>query len=293
MNWGSRMKDLRDRLADDPDGVRAEIARQLELDGQGRPKPTDRVRLHALLVAAYRDLGDQTASLRALSDGLRIGGSPVARAELMVVGASIHLVRQDAAAATELISAALGLVDHELSCAPRRSYSARQRRQWLVDVKASCLILRSEVALLLEENQAPAALASVLEALALTSDRSDLRVRMSAVSCLSAVLLQFGTLSDVLRVLRLVDDADRALARRRVRRSQLFRVLLRWARALALARLGSVDRAENIMLDVIEHLRQKGHAETLRHAVDALGWIVEERAARPARAAYLRRKYAP
>lgn len=291
MSWGSRLKDLRSRLTDDPDVVRAEIVRHLGQDGEGWPRPTDRVRLHSLLVASYRDAGDVTASLQALDAGLRIGGSSVAQAELLVVGAGLHVLRRDAAAALELISGALGLVEKELSRPQGRSYSAVKRRQWLVDIEASCWIVRSEVALGLEE-KAPKALASVLEAMALTSERSDLRVRMSAVSQLSAVLLRFGSLSDVQRALWLVNEADRELARRRFRRSHLHRVLLRWARAVALARLGSVDRAENIMVDVIEHLRQKGQAERVQHAVDALAWIVGERAGRPDRATYLRRKYA-
>ena len=220
-----------------------------------------------------------------------MGGSRGARAELLAQGASLHLGAGDATAARETLVRALDLVEGELGRPPGSSYSARKRRQWLTDLKSYCLTLRSEVATGLEDDHV-SAMADVLQALSLTSERSTLRVRMAAVSCLAAVLLHFGSLKEVVRALRLIDDADRSLARRRVRRSHLHRVLLRWARALAMARLGSVDRAENIMIDVIEHLQRKGQTERLKHAVDALAWIVGERAARPARALYLRRKYA-
>jgi len=294
MDWGSRLKAWRDRLTEDPAGVRTEIARALEQDDE-RPGPTDHVRLYTLLVSANRDLGDSAAGLQALESGQSLHGSAAARADLLAAGASLNAVaRRDADAARELIQQALRLVEGELSRPPSRSYSARKRRQGLVDTKATCLIIRSDVALWLEERQTPAAaMADVLEALELTAGGAEVRVRMAAISRLAGVLLHFGSLNGVTRALELVDQADRTLARRRVRRSHLHRILLRWVRALALARLGSVDRAENIMADVIEHLRRKGQVERLKHAVDALAWIVGERAGRPARAEYLRRKLAP
>lgn len=228
MDWASRLEAWRGRLAENPAGVRLEVERALERGGTNRQPPSETVRLHGVLVAACRDLGDLPASLEALVAGLQLGGSPVARVELLVIGASLHLARRDTDAAKELIREALAVVGAELGRAPRSSYSARKRRQWLVDLKASALMMRSEVALWLEK-QAPVAFSDALEAMSLVSERSDLRVRIAAISRLSVVLLHFGTLSEVVRVLELVDQADRILARRRVRRSHLLRVLVRWA----------------------------------------------------------------
>jgi hypothetical protein len=249
-----------------------------------------RVRLYGLLVAACRNLGATDEGLHALNLGLKLGGSSVARAELLTQGATLHLGSGDAVAARQAVARALELVEKELDRPSGSSYSARRRRLWLSDLKAYCVTLRSEIAMY--EHDYVNGMADALRSLTLTSERSALRVRLAAVSCLAAVLLRFGSLNEVIRALTLVDEAEQALARRRVRRSHLHRVVLRWARALALARLGSVDRAENIMVDVIEHLRQKGHVDRLKHAVDALAWIVGERGGRPARADYLQRKYA-
>lgn len=114
---------------------------------------------------------------------------------------------------------------------------------------------------------------------------------MAAITVLSILLMRFGTFRDVTRALLLLDQADKKLARRRFRRSHGHRVRIRWSKALALARLGMVDRAEQIMTEVIEKLLAAGSRRAAGDAVEALTWIVEERAGQVGRAEYLKRRY--
>jgi hypothetical protein len=169
--------------------------------------------------------------------------------------------------------------------------STQKRRQKLLSSKAAYLVIRAQIALFLKVGSAAQAMGDVLEALALTTHRSDLRVRMAAITVLSTLLIRFGTLDNVTRALQLLDQADKELARRRFRRSHSHRVLIRWGKALALARLGMVDRAEQIMAEVIEKLIAAGARQDAENAVEALAWIVEERAGKQGRANYLRGRY--
>lgn len=168
---------------------------------------------------------------------------------------------------------------------------AESRRQWLISARARNLILRGEIKLRFGLGSLKSAMADSLEALALTPHKSALRVRMSAITLLSCLMTRFGTLQDVIESLRLLDEADKELARRRFVRAHNYRVRIRWCKALALARLGMIDRGEQIMVEVIETLDKSGSRQLAEEAVEALAWIVEERAGQLGRAEYLKRRY--
>lgn len=284
-----RLEGLRVRLADDPAGVKAEILTELSLNREAVTQPSVRIRFYGLLIACCRNLGDFAGGLQALEVAKKIGGSPAAQAELLTQAASLHIERRDADAALQAIEISLELLHSELTRMTDVHTDARGRR--LLNTKAWALVVRGEITLHMKAGSLRKAMSDALEAISLASHKSALRIRMAAVTLLSGLLARFGTFADVTEALRLLDQADKELARRRIRRSHNYRVRIRWGKALALARLGMVDRAEQIMTEVIDKLIQAGARQVAKDAVEALTWIVEERAGKVGRAEYLRRRY--
>jgi tetratricopeptide (TPR) repeat protein len=291
MRNDKRLESLRARSADDPAGVKAEILNELAVNRKAVTEPSRRVRFYGLLVACCRHLCDFAGGLQVLGIAKTIGGSPAARAELLAQGASLHIERRDGDSACDAIEASLELVRGELAKSEGTSPDALKLRQQLLVSKAAYLVIRAEIATHLKVGSPSEAMADALEALGLASHKSALRVQMAATTLLTTLLTRFGTLRDVTQALALLDQADKELARRRVRRSHGHRVRIRWGKALALARLGMIDRAEHIMAEVIEKLIAAGARQDAENAVEALAWIVEERAGKQGRADYLRRRY--
>lgn len=284
-----RLEGLRDRLADDPAEVKAEILNELSLNREVVARPSVRIRFYGLLIACCRSLGEFADGLQALEVAKKIDGSPAAHAELLAQAASLHIQRRDAEAALQSIEASLELIRGELVA--MKGLDTGTRNQRLLITKAGGLVVRGEIRLLLKTGPVKEAMADALEAISLTSHKSAVRVRIAAINLLSSLLTRFGTLADVSEALRLLDQADKELARRRIPRSHNYRIRIRWGKALALARLGMVDRAEQIMTEVIEKLIQAGARQVVEDAVEALAWIVDERAGQAGRAEYLKRRY--
>ena len=286
-----RLESLRDRLAADPAGVKADVLNELAVNRKVVTEPSLRARFYGVLVACCSHQRDFAGGLQVLEIAKKIGGSPAARAELLAQGASLHIGRRDAESALGLIETSLELLRGELAKPDGVRTGAQERRRQLLVSRAAYLVIRAEITMHLKVGSLRQAMADALEALSLTSHKSALRVRMAATTLLSNLLTRYGTLSDVTQALRLLDKADKELARRRIRRSHGHRVRIRWGKALALARLGMVDRAEQIMTEVIEKLLAAGSRRVAGDAVEALAWIVEERAGQVGRAEYLKRRY--
>lgn len=290
-SWDRRIESFRDRLANDLPGTRHVIERELTENSEVMQSPTLQVRLLSLLVACCRDLGKIDEGLAILERARSLGGSPVARAELATHAALLHLVRGHGAAAGEAVHEALELVDAELAKPVGTSAFSRRRRQWFTNHKAACLVIRGEIAFRLGERPLKDAMADALSALALATHRTAYRARIGAVTLLTYLLTRFGTLDDVSQALQLLDAADRDLARRRVTRKHDHRVRLRWGKALALARLGMVDRAEEILREVIRALIAADAVTAAREAVESMAWLIRERAGKPERAVTVRQRW--
>jgi hypothetical protein len=135
-------------------------------------------------------------------------------------------------------------------------------------------------------------LPEVLEAIRFADARYATIIYVSAVSARSFLLTQgVGTAADDMRaVLGLVDEAHQLLRRRRVPSRHPHMLKLRGIRALALARLGSVELAERMLGQVVDGLREQGRERDAKLAAEQLLWIVEDRCGQVGRGRLMRRK---
>ncbi len=276
-------------LADDPAAAADAIAGLLEETSS----PSIRVRAFALLIGAHRRLGDLDAALSALQAGrdqpLRGRRSRFAQAELEWHAAELHLYRSDSVAGRRAADRALALF-RPLAIAPEgQSKGARRKHRVICGMYAAALVTSAHLAYLLEEDL-HRALADALAALRMADPRYAARVHISAVSAVGLLTTRVGTVKDVLDVLELAGAAARLLSRRRVAKRHPHQVKLRGIRALAIARLGSLDQAERMLFDVIRELRELGLDDAADRAGLDLLWVVGERAGKIERARYLRRE---
>ena len=102
------------------------------------------------MIACCRNLGRMDEGLELLELGLRLGGAPDARAELLAQGASLQIQRGDGHAARACIDSALGLLEQELAKPAGLHARSRKRRRDLIRIQAGSLALRGDITLHLE-----------------------------------------------------------------------------------------------------------------------------------------------
>jgi hypothetical protein len=296
---------LRDSLATDPAGVRQQICGILEDDrsSEDRPaarlRPSDRLRLLGLLVAAGRKLGEFSWVEAAAAEGSRITtSSPVAQADFLLQMGAFRMDQRRGSEALQLVNRAEQLMVRELRKEPPAAKESRRRRRWMQATKAASHVLRGQVFWHLSLGSIEAAFQNALEALQLTSDlvraSSHMRrVNLAAIVLLSALLVRFGPTNMVRKAMELLNRAERALIYRcRVPADHVHRIKLKWGKALACARLGSFEKAEKMLVDVVERLIVGGYREDARKALDALVWVLRQ-TQYPLRAGYMVKKYGP
>ncbi len=117
------------------------------------------------------------------------------------------------------------------------------------------------------------------------------RVHLAGVTLLCALLVQYGTSAIVRQAAQLLDHAERVLIYRcRVPPDHVHRIKIKWGRALTLARLGSLSRAETLLKRVVEQLLARGWNHDASQALDALVWVIEQ-TKMPGRASFYVWKY--
>ena len=301
MGWAPinrRIEELRDGLAADPAAVRRDVA---ELLAEARPdrrlNPSGRLRLVGLAVAAGRKLGDlEAADLTAAKGSIIATRSPVANADFLLHLGALRLAQHQARDALRAVNQAELLMIRELAKPEPSAKDSKRRRRWMQSAVGVAYVLRGEVFLHLSEGSIGGAFSDAFEALRLTSDLVKAspytrRVHLAAVTLLCALLVQFGTPAIVNRAVQLLDHAERILIYRcRVPPDHVHRIKIKWGRALTLARLGSLPRAETLLKEVIERLIARGWNHDASQALDALVWVIEQ-TKMPGRAGFYVWKY--
>ncbi|MCP3956678.1 MAG: hypothetical protein GY719_02380 [bacterium] len=289
-------------MASSPVAVRLEVLQLLDEGGpEDRPvdrlRPSHRLRLLGLLVAAGRKLGELDRAEAAAAEGSRVvTSSTVANAEFLLQLGALRIVQNRPEDALYVVNGARLLTARELEKPEPSAKESRRRRRWIQATNAAAHVIRGEVFLNLSEGSMEGAFADALKALRQTANlvkasSHSRRVHLSAVTLLCALLVRFGTTAIVDESIQLLDEAERLLIYRcRLPPGHLHRIKIKWGRALAVARLGSLRKAEVLLLDVIDRLIAGGWKDDAKRALDALVWVVE-RTNMPARAGYYLLKY--
>ena len=298
MGWSPierRIEGFRDRLAGDPAGVREEVRDFLQQET--RLRPSDCMRLWGLVISAGKKLDEFEAADEAALAGLAIGStSAVANADFLLQLGILRMVEHRPEEALGAVNRAREMMAAELAKRTPSTKEGQRRRRWIQATKAAAYVVRGEIYLHLSEGSAEKAFADALEALRLTASlvrasSHTRRVHLSAVTLLCALLVRFGSAEMVEKVLCVVDHAEEILIYRcRIPPDHVHRIKLRWCRALAIARKGSLARAERLLLEVIDRLIAGGLKDDAKRAVDALVWVIEQTRT-PGRAGYYVLKY--
>lgn len=291
MGWtplDTAIERTRDKVTEDPAGAQRVIGDLLE----ETRNPSGRVRLWGLMILACRRVGDLRTALKAYQSGSKVRrASTFARAELEVHAALMYTVRGDLDSACTTVAKAICLI-RPLAENPRgESKGARRLARRDRALYATALIIRAEIARNLEGDPVSLrrALADALEALRWVDPRHESRVHLSGVTAVSVLVTKVGTRKDITDVLQLAIEGERLLRRRRIPARHPHRLKLKAIRALALARLGSVEQAERILAGVVSDLRELGLDDDADRAAVELLWVVGDRAGQVGRARYLRR----
>jgi hypothetical protein len=155
---------------------------------------------------------------------------------------------------------------------------------------AASLTMRAQVRFNLSNR---AALYDAFEALNWADPRYVPHVHVAAVSWTGMTLLASGaaTPERCAEVLRLSANADRLLARRRVRATSPHRAKIEALRATAFALLGSDELAENLLTRAIKNLKSDGHEKDAAILAEHFIRILTSRGAQEGRARLLASKY--
>jgi len=276
----------RDRIiAGEAREVRAEVLAVLE-----ELTNPDRARAYGLLVACCRDLGETEEGLDFLARGEALGVRETpARVELLAQGAALLIHVGDAERARDYLGRSLAFVEAELAKPERSSDWSKRRRAWFVRAKARNLVLRGDLAHRLEDRPGREALRDAFEAIEVATGFP--REQACGVFLVCSVLTFHGGLAEVISVLKLTGELDEYLSGKRVPRNHPYKLRVRWARAVALARLGMDERAESLMREVADELIRKGMTADARMAVETLLWIIGERSGEIGRARFVATKY--
>lgn len=130
------------------------------------------------------------------------------------------------------------------------------------------------------------ALQDALEALKWADPAYVPHVHLAAVSATGIIMLgsEFATPELCVQVLRLADQAEKPLKRKRVKAKSRPRILLRVLRAYAFTLLGSIELAESTLTGAIRDLEALGLARDADLLVKQLALILSDRAAQVGRA---------
>jgi len=281
-----RLRIWRERItAGESRDVKTEILGALE----ELTKP-DRARAYGLLVACCRHLGETEEGLDFLARGEALGVREApACVELLAQGASLLIHLGDAERARAYLGRSLDIVEAELAKPEGSSNYSKQRRAWFVRAKARNLVLRGDLTHRLKDRPGRDALRDAFAAIEVAKVFP--REQACGISLVCNVLAFHGGLAEVVSVLELTKELDEYLSRKRVPRNHPYKLRIRWARAVALARLGMDERAESIMKEVADQLIRKGMTEDARMAVETLLWMIGERSGEIGRARFTAAKY--
>jgi len=155
---------------------------------------------------------------------------------------------------------------------------------------AAALIVRSHVRINLSDK---AAMTDALEALRWADPRYVPHVHVAGVAATGVALLESGAATPAVceRVLRISGQAERMLDGRRVKAKTYHRLALRVLTGIAVALLGSVERAEAVITRAIKDLESIGRHRDAKIFGQQLVSILANRAAQEGRARLLARKY--
>jgi hypothetical protein len=265
--------------------VKAEVLAALEeLTG------SDRARAYGLLVACCRDLDETEEGLDFLAKGEALGVRETrARVELLAQGASLLIRLGEVGRARDYLGRSLDIVETELAKPEGTSGWSRRRRAWFVRAKARNLVLRGDLTHRFKDRPEREALRDAFEAIEVAKGFP--REQVCGVSLVCSVLTLCGGLAEVVSVLKLTEKLDVYLSGKRVPRNHPYKLRVRWARAVALARLGMDERAESLMREVADELIRKGMTRDARLAVETLLWMIGERSGEIGRARFVAAKY--
>lgn len=291
MTWtalDTAMARIRETIGEDPAGAREEIRQLLKTAG-----PSGRVRLWGLEVVACHKLGDLEGGLRAYERGRQLRASVPALAELEGQVAKLHIARRDLGSARSAADRAEALIQPFVMAPSRKSKKSKRMQRHFQHVYAAVLITRAQIAVVPGCQEELRPFDDVFEALRWIDPRNAERIHLAAVSTLGALLIQnAGRPEDLETALRLEKEAQERLRVGRVRACHPHRAQLRGVRALVLAKLGAVERAEEIFTRrVIPDLRAAGLDATADIAAEQLLWIIAERAGQEGRARLLRQRH--
>ncbi|MEM7583820.1 MAG: hypothetical protein AAF560_10605 [Acidobacteriota bacterium] len=249
------------------------------------------------MVAACRKIGDlETADSIAAEGSMIRTSSVVANAEYLLQTGVLRLVQNRGSDALLLVNRAWQFTARELEKIKPTAKESQHRRRWIQATHAAAHVIRGEIFHDLGIGSAPAAFADALTALQQTSklvkaSAHTRRVNLSALTLLCALLVRFGEAEEVQNFLPVLDDAEQTLIYRcRLPPSHIHRIKMKWSRALVLARLGAFDKAESLMIEVVQRLQAGGYEDDANRAIDALIWVVQQ-TSMPARAGYFELKY--
>ncbi len=305
MGWvpfDRRIEELRDRLAANPANVQLEVSRLLHHGTSGdrpneRLRPSGRLRLLGLAVAAGRKLGELDSADAAAAEGLVITTpSTVANAEFLLQVGALRIVQERPKEAVQVVEWARRFTARELKKPEPSAKESKRRRRWIQATNAAAHVIRGEIFLNLSEGSIEGAFSDALTALRQTANlvkasTHTRRVHLSAVTLLCALLVRFGTPAIVDEAAQLLDHAEQILIYRcRVPPDHVHRIKIKWGRALILARLELLPKAERLMIDVVDRLLAIGLKDDARRALDSLVWVIE-RTKWPQRAVYFILKY--
>ncbi|MEM7585027.1 MAG: hypothetical protein AAF560_16655 [Acidobacteriota bacterium] len=301
MGWNAidqQVQALCDRLARDPATVLLEVMKLLaEERDAGCLRPSVRLRLFGIAMTAHRRIGDFELAEQAAIEGSMIAArSPIANADYLLHLATLRIVQDRPDDAIRSIDRAAKLMRRELAKPEPTAKESQRRRRWMRTAKASSSVLRGQVLVLHSKGSVDQVFTETFEALQLTSDLVKAtsytrRVHLAAVTVLCSLLVKYGTATIAGQAIEILDRAEHVLIYRcRVAPDHVHRIKLKWCRALVLARLGSLNKAERLLVEVVERLAAQGFENDTQRALDALVWVIE-RTTRPARAGYYELKY--
>ena len=185
------------------------------------------------------------------------------------------------------------LVATSVEEAPRGNWRSGKLVQSVVKRAAysAALTVRADVYICLSNKTAP--IRDAFEALKWADPRYVPHVHIAAVSLVSHSLLASGAATPQIcaQVLHITAQADKLLDRRRVKARSRHRLTLRALKGVALALLGSGERAEEVLKRAIDDLESIGHKRDADLIAQQLVSILSSRAAQEGRALLLARKH--
>jgi len=289
--WERDLAACRATLASDPDAARGMALKLLkEARNNG-----ERVRATLTLAGVEKEKGQLMSYREEIERASRFQRpGPLARSELAGRWAQLHLYEADLQAAAIAANEAVDLASPLASAAP--SYRRTFRAAAVVPraAYAAALVTRAQVRV--GQGMAVLALPDAVTALKCVDPRFSAHIHVAGLSTLGTILVLPGvaTTPDVPRcVLNLCRLAQRILKARRIKARDPHRIMIRGIEALAMALLGSVDRAEALLERTIREFRKAGHERDAEVFVEHMVWLVGNRAGQTGRARLVAQRHGP